>query len=379
MIPLNQNLTSLRRSDIRVYTNLARQTPGCVMLTIGEPDFDTPQAIKEAAQAALDGGQTHYAPNQGAAELRNAVAAFETRRGHETAPEEVLITIGACQALFTALLGILNPGEEIIVPTPGFGLYKTIATIAGAKTVELDVSETGFQIRREALEAAITPRTKAIVINSPCNPTGVVLDRQSLENVKAAVLDRPIFLVCDNVYNRLCYGEDCPDLSLDPELRDRLILCQSFSKPYAMTGWRVGYLTCPAYVMDRLLLLSAAQITAVPTFVQQAAVKALSVDPEPMRRIYRQRRDYVCQRLRDMGLPFPEPEGAFYVFPNIERFGMDSAEFCTRMIRQGKAAAVPGSCFGAEGYIRLSYCCSGEDLKTGLDRMERFIRMLEKT
>ena len=376
MIPLNQNLSGLKRSEIRVYTNQAKATPGCAMLTIGEPDFDTPEAIKAAAMAALSAGQTHYAPNQGTEKLRKAVAAFETNRGNATKPEEVLVTIGACHALFTALLGILNPGEEIIVPTPGFGLYETIATIAGAKTVHLDVTKTGFQIDLDALNAAITPKTKAIILNSPCNPTGVVFNEKSMHAVKQAVLGKPIFVICDNVYNALCYGENCPDLSLDQDLKDQMILCQSFSKPYAMTGWRVGYLVCPEYVMDRLLLLSAAEITAVPTFLQDAAVTALETDPAPMREVYARRREYVCSRLKAMGLSFPEPEGAFYVFPNIEKFGLTSSEFCTRMIAEGKLAAVPGSCFGAEGYIRLSYCYSDEELKTGLDRLEAFIQTL---
>ena len=376
MIPLNQNLNGLKRSAIRVFTNLAKETPGCVMLTIGEPDFDTPEAIKAAAVAALGSNKTHYAPNQGTPALRNAVAEYETRRGNATTAEQVLITIGACHGLFTALFGILNPGEEIIVPTPGFGLYETIATIAGAKTVPLDITKTGFQIDADALNAAITPKTKAIILNSPCNPTGVVFSQESMDNVKAAVLGKPIFVICDNVYNQLSYGTSVPDLSLDKDLKDQLILCQSFSKPYAMTGWRVGYLTCPDYVMDRLLLLSAAEITAVPTFLQDAAVTALSTDPAPMREIYRKRRDYVCRRLREMGLSFPEPEGAFYVFVDISRFCMDSATFCTRMIREAGVAAVPGSCFGAEGYLRLSYCCSDETLGKGLDRLEQFIQNL---
>ena len=288
----------------------------------------------------------------------------------------MLITIGACHALFTALLGILNPGEEVIVPTPGFGLYETIATIAGAKTVHLDVSQTGFQIDKTALAAAITSKTKAIILNSPCNPTGVVFSQESLANVKEAVLGKPIFVISDNVYSQLCYGETCPDLSLDGDMKDQLILCQSFSKPYAMTGWRIGYLTCPGYVMDRLLLLSAGNITAVPTFLQKAAVTALETDASSMREVYRQRRDYVCARLRAMGLTFPEPEGAFYVFPQISQFGIPSSELCMRMIREGKLAAVPGSCFGSEGYIRLSYCYSQQELEIGLDRLERFLATL---
>ncbi len=376
MIPLNQNLNTLKRSVIRVYTNMAREVPDCAMLTIGEPDFDTPEAIRAAAITALMEGRTHYAPNQGSPALRKAIAGYETARGNAVTPEQVLITIGACQALFTAFVGILNPGEEVIVPTPGFGLYESLAAVAGAKIVPLDVSRDGFQITKEALAAAITPRTKAILINSPCNPTGVVLNARSLANVKEAVLGKPIFVISDNVYNQLTYSGPCPDLSTDPALRDQLILCQSFSKPYAMTGWRIGYLTCPEYVMEKLLLLSAAAITAAPTFVQDAAIAALKEDPAPMVETYRRRRDYVCRRLRDMGLSFPEPEGAFYVFPNIAKFGIPSGEFCTRMIREGRVAAVPGSCFGAEGYIRLSYCYCDAELKKGLDRMEAFLAAL---
>jgi aminotransferase len=376
MIPLNQNLLPLERSSIRRFTNLARQTPGCLMLTIGEPDLDTPMAIRQQCLEALMDNQTHYAPNQGMPQLTNAVAEFESRRGHPTRPEQVLVTVGACGALFTAMLGILNPGEEVIVPTPGFLLYGSIAQIAGAKMVPLDISKTGFQITREALLPLITPKTKAIILNSPCNPTGTIFSRESLEVVKEAILGKPIFLICDNVYNALSYSE-CPDLSLDPDLQDQLILCQSFSKPYAMTGWRVGYLTCPDYVMDRLLLLSASMITAVPTFVQLAAVEALKTDISPMRELYRKRRDYVCGRLTAMGLQYPEPEGAFYVFPDISRYGMTSEEFCIRMIREAGLAAVPGSCFGGEGHIRLSYCYSDEELSQALDRLEAFLKVLQ--
>ena len=375
MIPLNQNLNALKRSQIRIYSNLARETPGCVGLTIGEPDLDTPESVKLAAMEALAANHTHYAPNQGTPALRQAIAAFESGRGNPTAPEQVLVTIGACHALFTALLGILNPGEEVIVPTPGFGLYESLASIAGAKTIPLDVSKTGFQITKESLDAVITEKTKAIVINSPCNPTGVIFHQESLDAVKEAVLGKPIFIICDNVYHGLSYSH-CPDISCDPDLRDQMILCQSFSKPWAMTGWRIGYLVCPDYVMDRLLLLSAATITAVPTFLQEAAITALNTPVDPMLEIYRKRRDYVTGRLRAMNLSFPEPEGAFYVFVDISKFGMDSGTFCTRMIREGLLAAVPGACFGADNYIRLSYCYSDEQLKTGLDRLEAFIATL---
>ena len=375
MIPLNSNLTQLKRSAIRVYTNLARETPGCVMLTLGEPDFDTPAPIRRAAWAALEQGQTHYAPNQGTAELRAAIARSETRRGNPTTPEQVLVTVGASQALFTALLGILNPGEEVIVPVPAFSLYETIITIAGGKAVPLDVSKTGFQIDPAALDRLISPKTKAIVLNSPNNPTGVILNERSLDAVRRAVLGKPIFLVSDNVYTDLVYAP-CPDLSLDGALKEQQLLCQSFSKPYAMTGWRLGYLVCPEYVMERLLLLSAGTIAAVPTFIQAAGVAALEQDTRPMRDTYRRRRDYVTARLDRMGLTYPAPEGAFYVFPDIRRFGLSSDEFCTRLIREGGLAAVPGSCFGTDGHIRLSYCYSDPQLQTALNRLEAFLNKL---
>ena len=375
MIPLNRNLGGLKRSSIRTFTNLANATSGCIKLTIGEPDAATPETIKAAAAAALAADRTHYAPNQGNADLRAAIAASETARGNAVTDGQVLITLGATQALFTALLGILNPGEEVIVPAPAFPLYESIITVAGAKMVPMDLTKTGFQITEELLAAHITPNTKAMILNSPNNPTGTVLNEASLAAVKKAVLGKPIFLICDNVYQQLSYGP-CPDLTLDAGLKDQTILCQSFSKPWAMTGWRVGYLTCPSYVMERLLLLSAAEIASVPTFLQDAALTALDTDVSAMRRTYRQRRDYVCSRLDAMGLQYPAPEGAFYVFPDISRYGMTSEEFCTRMIREAGLAAVPGSCFGAEGYIRLSYCNSQEELAEGLNRLEAFIQRL---
>ena len=375
MIPLNANLAPLKRSAIRVYTNLARQTPDCAMLTIGEPDFDTPEGIRQAAWAALQQGQTHYAPNQGTQDLREAIAAYETRRGNATSPREVLVTVGSSQALFTALLGILNPGEEVIVPVPAFSLYETIITIAGGKMVPLDITATDFQIDAAALNRLITPKTKAIVLNSPNNPTGGILNRQSLEAVKQAVLGKPIFIVSDNVYSALSYTP-CPDLSLDGALKEQLLLCQSFSKPYAMTGWRLGYLVCPEYVMERLLLLSAGMIAAVPTFVQAAGVAALREDVAPMREVYRRRRDYVTARLDAMGLSYPQPQGAFYVFPDIRKFGLRSDAFCQRLIQQGKLAAVPGSCFGVEGFLRLSYCYQDQELEKGMNRLENFLATL---
>ena len=375
MMPGNKNLETLTRSGIRVFTNLAKATPDCRMLTIGEPDLPTPEPIKLAAMKALEENQTHYAPNQGTLPLRTAIAAFETARGRTTTPEEVLVTVGATQALYTALTGILNPGDQVIIPTPAFSLYDTITTAAGAESVFLDVSKTDFQITPQGLADCLTEKTRAIVLNSPCNPTGAILNRESLDAVKEVLKDRDMYLICDNVYNQLVYGP-CEDLSLDEELKDKTILCQSFSKPYAMTGWRVGYLVCPETLLERLLLLSAAEIAAVPTFLQDAAQTALQQDVAPTQALYRRRRDYVCARLTQMGLPYPHPQGAFYVFPSIQKYGIPSWDFCLRMIKEAGLAAVPGTCFGCEGYIRLSYCYSDQDLTESLNRLERFIGQL---
>ena len=376
MMPLNPNLSDLTRSAIRVYTNLARTVDDCVMLTIGEPDFDTPQPIKDAAIRALENNQTHYAPNQGTPALRQAIARWESHRGCTCTEDQVLVTVGACEALYVALTGILEPGSEVIVPTPGFLLYDTIATAAGAKTVPLDLTATDFQITPEALKEVITPKTRAIVLNSPNNPTGVVYSAESLAAVKDAVLGKPIWVICDNVYQQLSSVE-VPDLSLDEDLRGQVLLCQSFSKPYAMTGWRAGYLIGPEAVIFRLLLLHAGMVTAVPTFIQTACITALETDTRSMAEVYARRQAYVCRRLDAMGLRYPKPEGAFYVFPNIEKYGMPSGEFCTRMIREAKVATVPGSCFGGEGHLRISCCCSDADLEKGLDRMEAFLQKLQ--
>jgi len=372
MIPVNSHLEGLRRSPIRAYTNLADSVPGCIRLTIGEPDLDTPPNIRSAAAAALEAGMTHYAPNQGLPRLRRAIADFETARGHAVTENQVLVTVGATQALYTALTGILEPGDEVIIPVPGFVLYESIVLAAGAVPRYLDLSKTGFQIRREALAGLMSPKTRVVILNSPNNPTGTVLDSESIAAVKETVLGKPVAVICDNVYQALA-DIPCPDLSLDPALAEQTFVCQSFSKPWAMTGWRIGYLTAPEKMMEKLLLLSAANIASVPTFVQEAAVEALKTDPKPLAEVFRRRRAFVCRRLREMGLSFPEPQGAFYAFPDIRPYGLDGDTFCTRLIREAGVAAVPGSCFGVEGFIRLSCCCAGEDLREGMKRLEGFL------
>lgn len=372
---MNKNILNMKPSGIRRFTALARATPGCKMLTIGEPDFDTPAPIRAAAAEAMEMGLTHYAPNRGTDSLRTAIAEYETKRGMESTMENILVTMGATGALNTALTGLLNPGDECIIPIPAFPLYESIATAAGAVPVFLDLKKTSFQIEKTALESVISLKTRAIVLNSPNNPTGCVLSEESLDIVAELAVKHDFYIICDNVYAALS-REALPDLTLRRALRNRVILCQSFSKPWAMTGWRLGWLAAPAELIDKFTLLQAAQIASVPTFLQKAAETALTVSPGDMAAVYRKRREYVLARLDAMGLTYPKPEGAFYVFPDISRFGMDSEAFCIRLIEEGGLAAVPGSCFGCEGHIRLSYCYCDEELREGLDRLEKFIRSL---
>ena len=372
---MNRNILNMKPSGIRRFTALAKATPGCKMLTIGEPDFDTPEPIRAAAAAAMADGLTHYAPNKGTDSLRKAIADHETARGMECTADNILVTVGATGALNTALTGLLNPGDECIIPIPAFPLYESITLAAGAVPVFLDLKKSNFQIDKAALEACISPKTRAIVLNSPNNPTGCVLSEGSLAIVAELAQEHDFYILCDNVYAALS-SEPIPDLTLRPELRDRCILCQSFSKPWAMTGWRLGWLAAPEALIDKFTLLQAAQIASVPTFLQKAAETALQVEVTDMAAVYRKRREYVLARLDQMGLPYPTPRGAFYVFPEITKFGMDSEAFCIRLIEEGGLAAVPGSCFGGEGHIRLSYCYSDKELQESLDRLEKFIRSL---
>ena len=375
---LNEALYGAQRSAIREFSRLAKQTPGCVSLTLGEPDFDTPAPIIDTACGALRNHETHYIENNGAPELRAAIAHFEREKnGMDYGEDEVIVTAGATQALFTALFGVLNPGDEVIVPTPAFVLYEQIVKLCRGVFVPLDTTKTGFQLTKQALAAAITPKTKAIVLNSPNNPTGCVYTKESLDAVYDCVKGTDIFVVCDDVYRQLIYTETYHSFAEFHDLRRQLLVVQSFSKPYAMTGWRVGYLLADKSVKERLELLHQFMVVSTPAPFQRACITALGCDVTPLRETYRKRRAYVLGRLREMGLDVTEPEGAFYVFPSIERFGLPSGEFCARMIKEAGLAATPGACFGAEGHIRLTYCYSDGELKEGLDRLERFCKKLE--
>ena len=378
-LPMNPAVTGLTLSGIRRFTALAAQTPGCVKLTLGEPEFDTPLPIRQAAQQALEQSDTHYPPNNGRAELLEALSAFSEKQGLHYAPEEFVVTCGATEALLCALSGVVDVGDEVLVPIPAFGLYESLIGLCRGVYKPVNTEPYGFQLSEEALNAAVSERTKAIILTSPNNPTGCVYTKESLDAVAELVRRTGIYVICDDVYWQLCYTDSFGRFAATyPDLRENIIVVESFSKPYAMTGWRLGWLAADAPVKQQLQKVHQYSVVSVTSFSQTACITALESDVSAMRQSYRQRRDYVYQRLCKMGLPVNKPEGAFYIFPCIRQFGMSSEEFCTRLIQESGLALVPGSCFGSEGYVRLSYCCAQDQLEEGLDRLEAFLNQLTK-
>lgn len=374
---LNPNVHSLKRSAIREFSKLAADTPGCIRLTLGEPDFTTPGNISDAAISSLKNGETHYISNSGSADLRQEVSRYEkSRNGLVYEMNEVIITAGATEALFISLLGIIEQGDEVIIPYPAFVLYEEIVHLCGGTVVPLDTSDCEFQIRSDRLNKLITDRTKAIILNSPNNPTGCVYDAQSLNAVRNFVADKEIFVLCDDVYRQLCFTGEYHSFAEFEELREQIVVIQSFSKPYAMTGWRMGYLMADRSITERLELIHQYDIVSTPSLFQKACIEALSYDPSIMIGTYRGRRDYICGALSSAGLDFTVPEGTFYVFPSIQKYGITSKEFCTRLITEAGVAVTPGGAFGLDDHIRISYCCSMDDIKEGILRLEGFIRKI---
>ena len=376
---MNSSLATLQPSGIRRINALAAATPGCIALALGEPEFDTPARIRAAAKDALDAGFTHYPPNNGTATLREAIAAYmadpatgDARLAY--ALDEVIVTDGATEALHAALAALLNPGDEVIIPVPAFGLYESIVVANHARAVFFDTASAGFQIDEAALRATVTPATKAIVICSPNNPTGCVLDADSLDAVARVVAETGIYVVCDDVYNRLVHAEGFERFAArHAELREQIVVVESFSKPWAMTGWRLGWLAAAAPVAGEIAKMHQYLVSSAASFEMPAGEAALQVDPAPMLATYRARRERVLAALGAMGLPCVEPAGAFYAFPSIAHTGLTSQEFCERAIREAGVALVPGDCFGAEGFARLSYCVADDALDEGLRRLAGFV------
>ena len=379
--PMNSALCTLKPSRIRRINALAAQQPGCIALALGEPDFDTPVAVREEAKRALDRGETHYPPNAGTPALRQAIASYmvspDTGNVHLSyKSDEIVVTVGATEALHATFAALLDPGDEVIIPTPTFGLVESIVALHHAVPVFLDTVPFGFQIDEDALRAAVTPATKAILLNTPNNPTGVILAAESLDAVARVAAETGIYVVCDDVYNRLVYapaGVYERFAVRHAELREQCVVVDSFSKPWAMTGWRLGWLAAAEPVAAQIAKAHQYLVSSASSFEMPAAVTALGADPEPMLAVYRARRERVLAKLAWMGLPTVEPQGAFYAFPCIARTGLLADDFCERAIREAGVALVPGTCFGTEGYVRLSYCVADDDLDEGLDRLASFV------
>ena len=375
---LNRNLLSLDPHDPQRFVALAKNTEDCLLLTLSEPDFGISDVVRTNIPKSLEIGRTHYVPNPGDDSMRVAVADFERRTlGLDYSYDEVITTVGGTEALFLALQGTLNLGDEVIIPRPAIDLYENITRLSGATPVFLDPTEDSYQIQGEKLNALVTDKTKAIVLNSPNHPTGTILTAESLQAVRDAVAGKPIFVICDDVYNRVVYEGTCPSFAATyPELKEQTLVVQSFSNSYAMAGFRMGYLLGAKAVIEKLSFLHTATVNSVVAFNQDAAINALHSDIMGMVWAYDSRRKFMEEKLTALGLDYVAPQGAFYIFPSIQKFGLDSETFCTRMIQEAKVAVLPGSCYGAEGYVRISYSAPMGNLRAAMVRFENFIKSL---
>jgi aspartate/methionine/tyrosine aminotransferase len=371
---INPQVRQFKQSGIRKFSEEAKTIPGIINFTIGEPEFDTDERIKKAAKLALDDNQTHYPANAGLESLRRSIADFERKNHHlDYVWEEIIITNGATEALAASLMTILKEGNEVIIPSPMYVSYGPIISFCKAKLVSLETNNYNFQIDPNALEKCINIHTKAIVITSPNNPTGTILDRRSLEAVKSAAKKNDLFIISDDVYSQLVFTKEYEMLCHDESIRERLIITQSFSKPYAMTGWRVGYVMADLPISRAITQMHAYMVAGITTFNQIAAIEALKIDSTWMRECYHRRRDLAYGLLQAMNLPCIKPEGAFYLFPDIREFKLDSESFCLKAMREYKVALVPGIYFGADHNVRISYALSDEEIIEGLNRLKRMI------
>lgn len=379
---LSQRVVGLKPSGIRKFFDIVATMKDVISLGIGEPDFVTPGPIVEAGLSALKSGETHYTSNAGLLELRQAVASYLLAAyGVAYDPlNEVVVSVGVSEALYLSMTALLDPGDEVIIPTPCFVAYQAEVTLAGGIPVELPTyAEDGFQIRAAALRAAITPRTKALLIGYPNNPTGAVASRQHLLAVAQIAEEYDLMVVSDELYDQLVYGVPHVCFASLPGMLPRTILLGGFSKNYAMTGWRVGFAAAPAGILQGLLRVHQYTIMSAPTMSQLAALEALkngASHVEEMRLEYDRRRRLIVSGLNELGLPTFEPGGAFYAFPNIANSGLDEDTFAQKLLAEEKVAVVPGTAFGAggEGFVRCSYATAYEKIEEALRRIDRFMR-----
>ena len=384
---LSPTVTSLPPSGIRKFFDLLDTMDDVVGLTVGQPDFVTPWHIREAGIESLQKGKTYYTSNSGTLELREEISKYLKRR-FDIEPydpkSEIIVTVGGSEAIDIAMRSVLSPGDEIIIPNPAFVCYEPLAKMTGATPVILNTTaEDKFKITPEKLKAAITPRTKMLVLPFPNNPTGAIMTAEELEAIAKLLRDTNIVILSDEIYAEMTYGKRHVSVATVDGMRERTILVSGFSKSYAMTGWRLGYICAPAPLTKQMLKLHQYAIMSAPTTAQFAAVEAMrngDADVEEMVEEYDRRRRYVKKGLADIGIESFEPEGAFYIWPNIGKFGLSSEEFCERLLYEQRCAIVPGTAFGkcGEGFARLSYAYSVNHITQALERMGRFVESLKK-
>ena len=383
---LSQKVLAIKPSGIRKFFDLVSEMKDVISLGVGEPDFDTPWHIRDEGIYALEKGRTFYTSNSGLKSLRQEICNYikRTQNIDYNADNEVIVTVGGSEAIDIGIRALVNDGDEVIIPQPSYVSYEPCAILANAKPVIIDLkAENEFRLKPEELLAAITDKTKILILPFPNNPTGSIMDKADLEAIAKIIIEKDIYVMSDEIYAELSYKEKHVSIASLPGMKERTILINGFSKAYAMTGWRLGYACAPKEIIAQMTKIHQFAIMCAPTTSQYAAVEALKNGDEDvamMRQSYNQRRRFLLNAFKEMNLPCFEPFGAFYVFPCIKEFGMTSEEFATRLLQEEKVAAVPGTAFGesGEGHLRISYAYSLDNLKKAMERMKRFIERLRE-
>ena len=382
---LAKKVLDLKPSGIRKFFDIASEIEGCISLGVGEPDFDTPWHIREEGIYSLERGKTHYTSNAGLKDLRIEICNYLKRKNNLDYKwdSDILVTVGGSEAIDVALRAMIEDGDEVIITTPCYVSYEPCAIMAGAKVITIPLkNENEFRLTAEELKAAITPKSKILLMNFPNNPTGAIMERADLEEIAKVVIENDLVVISDEIYSELSYFGNHVSIAEIPGMKERTIVINGFSKSYAMTGWRLGFAAGPEDIIRQMIKIHQFCIMCAPITSQHAAVEALKNgdgDVLSMREAYDERRRYLLYRFKEMGLPCFTPKGAFYVFPDIRKFGMTSEEFAIRLLKEKKVVVVPGSAFGesGEGFIRISYAYSIDDLKKALARVEEFIQTLK--
>ncbi len=381
---LPSKITEMKPSGIRKFFDLLNEMKDVIGLTVGQPDFVTPWHIRDAGIRSLEEGLTYYSANNGMIEMRQEIAKYQKRRfGLEYDPaKEIIVTVGGSEAIDIAMRALIEPGDEVIIPEPCFVCYSPIATLAGGVPVPVNLTaDNGFKLTAEQLKAAITEKTKLLVLAFPNNPTGSVLRKDDLEAIAEVLRETNICVLSDEIYAELTYGEKHVSIASLPDMRERTIIANGFSKAYAMTGWRMGYTLAPAYFTEQMAKIHQYAIMCAPTTSQYAAIEALKngdEDIEYMKGEYEARRRLIVSELNRIGIDTFMPEGAFYVFADLRKFGLDDEEFCERLLHEKGCAIVPGSAFGesGKGFARISYAYSTNHIRKAIERIEAFVKEL---